>query len=65
MANGCGGSTSVDITQDSPVMDTFLCTEPVHKIDLNYMQINYHLMKPFDRLKRVVIVHVFFSKVMH
>ncbi len=30
IANGCGGSTSVDITQDSPVMDTFLCTEPVH-----------------------------------
>jgi hypothetical protein len=30
IANGCGGSTSVDITQDSPVMDTFQCTEPVH-----------------------------------
>ncbi len=30
IANGCGGSTSVDITQDSSVMDTFLCTEPVH-----------------------------------
>lgn len=30
IANGCGGCTSVDITQDSPVMDTFLCTETVH-----------------------------------
>ena len=30
IANGCGGSTSVDITQDSPVMDTFLCTQSVH-----------------------------------
>lgn len=30
IADGCGGSTSVDINQDSPVMDTFLCTEPVH-----------------------------------
>jgi hypothetical protein len=35
MATECGGSTSVDLTQDSPVMDTFLCTELVQKIDLN------------------------------
>ncbi len=30
IANGCGGSTSVDIHQDSPVMDTFLCTEDLY-----------------------------------
>ncbi|CAF0875417.1 unnamed protein product [Rotaria sp. Silwood1] len=35
IANGCGGSTSVDINQDSPVMDTFLCTEPVHNRKLS------------------------------
>ncbi|CAF2997145.1 unnamed protein product, partial [Rotaria sp. Silwood2] len=30
IANECGGSTSADITQNAPIMDTFLCMEPVY-----------------------------------
>lgn len=49
IANGCGGSTSVDITQDSPVMDTFQCTQPVHNrfvfIALHFSLINAEVFR--------------------